>query len=255
MENRWSLKGKTALITGGSTGIGAAIVEEFAALGADVIFVARNEKNIKALVSSVKKTGYNVNGFVADLSTREGCMQLVEKLNSELDVLDILVHNVGTNVRKKIHDYTDEEYDTLFNTNLHSSVTLSKELFHMLKKSEQANIVSVSSVAGLTSIRTGVAYGMTKAAMNQFTKNLAVEWAQYNIRVNAVAPWYIQTPLVEKVLNDKEYYSSVMERTPMKKIGKPEDVAATIAFLCMPASAYITGECISVDGGFMIYGF
>ncbi|MFC2097553.1 SDR family oxidoreductase [Bacteroidota bacterium] len=255
MDNRWNLKGKTALVTGGSTGIGAAIVEEFAALGADVLFIARDEKKIQSLISSVNKKGYKVNGFVADVSTREGCMRLVEKLNSELEKLDILVHNVGTNIRKKIHEFTEEEYNLLFDTNLHSSVTLSKELFPLLKKSEQANIVNVSSVAGLTHIKTGVVYGMTKAAMNQFTKNLAAEWAQYNIRVNAVAPWYIQTPLVEKLLDNEEYYSSVMDRTPMKKVGKPEDVASTVAFLCMPASAYITGECINVDGGFMIYGF
>ena len=96
---------------------------------------------------------------------------------------------------------------------------------------------------------------MTKAAMIQLTKNLASEWAQDGIRVNAIAPWYIKTPLVEPVLKNKDFYDDVINRTPMKKIGKPEDVSAATAFLCMPAAAHITGQCISVDGGFTIYGF
>lgn len=255
MENRWNLQGKTALVTGGSKGIGKAIVKEFAALGANVLFVARNEENIQSLIKHLSKKGYKADGLTADLSTKEGCKKLVADVSKKLSKLDILVHNVGTNIRKKIHEFTDEEYEFLFNTNLHSSVSLSKDFFPLLKKSGQANIVNVASVAGLTHIRTGLMYGMTKAAMIQFTKNLAVEWAKYNIRVNSVAPWYIRTPLVEKLLDDKEYYAEIMARTPMKQVGKPEDVAAAVAFLSMPASAYITGECISVDGGFMVYGF
>jgi Tropinone reductase 1 len=96
---------------------------------------------------------------------------------------------------------------------------------------------------------------MTKAAIIQLTKNLAVEWAEDNIRVNAVAPWYILTPLVESVLKDKSYLSNVLERTPLNKIGETEDVAGAVAFLCMPAAAYITGQCLPVDGGFTINGF
>jgi Tropinone reductase 1 len=96
---------------------------------------------------------------------------------------------------------------------------------------------------------------MTKAALIQLTRYLAAEWAEYNIRVNAVAPWYIETPLVKPVLQNQDYFTEVISRTPMKKIGKPADVAGAVSFLCMPAAAYITGHCIPVDGGFMINGF
>jgi len=96
---------------------------------------------------------------------------------------------------------------------------------------------------------------MTKAAIIQMTKNLACEWASENIRVNAVAPWYIETPLAKQVLKDLDYLKSVLDRTPMKRIGKPTEVASAVAFLAMPASSYITGQCLAIDGGFSVYGF
>jgi Tropinone reductase 1 len=169
--------------------------------------------------------------------------------------LDILVNNVGTNIRKKTFDYSYDEFDKILHTNLRSAFELSKSLYPLLKKTEQGNIINISSVAGLTHLRTGSIYGMTKAALIQLTKNLAGEWATDGIRVNAVAPWYIRTPLAETVLKNKEYYNEVLSRTPMKKVGNPEDVAAAVAFLCMPSAAYITGQCIAVDGGFTINGF
>ena len=116
-------------------------------------------------------------------------------------------------------------------------------------------MVNNASVAGLTHLRTGAPYGMSKAAMIQLTRNLAVEWAAEGVRVNAVAPWYIRTPLAEQVLSDPAYRQDVLQRTPMGRVGEPEECARAIAFLCMPAAAYITGQCLAVDGGFSVYGF
>jgi Tropinone reductase 1 len=119
----------------------------------------------------------------------------------------------------------------------------------MLRKSKQGNIIFISSVAGIDHIRTGAVYGTTKAAIIQLTKNLAVEWAADNIRVNTIAPWYIKTPMVEQLLKNKDYFEEVLKKTPMARIGEPDEVAAVAAFLCMPAASYITGQCIAVDGG------
>ena len=249
MNNRWNLKNKKALITGGTKGIGLAIAKEFLDLESKVIVVSRNQPDND--LSSDK----NIQFIKADVSKTADINKLMDQIKEQWGSLDILVNNVGTNIRKKTEEYTTEEYDQIMNTNLRSAFELSRLCYPLLTKSEQGNIINVSSVAGQTHVRTGSIYGMTKAAMIQLTKNIAVEWAEDGIRVNAVAPWYIKTPLAETVLKNKDYYNEVISRTPMKKVGEPKDVAALVAFLCMPSSAYITGQCISVDGGFTIYGF
>jgi len=255
MKNKWSLKGKTALVTGGTKGIGLAIVAEFLALGAKVFIVARSFESLDKTIVEAKVDSDKLDGALADVSKAEDRIRVVDLITERWGKLDILVNNVGTNIRKRTKDYIDKEVDHILNTNLLSAFELSRLCYPLLKTSDQGSVVNISSVAGLTHLRTGAVYGMTKAAMNQMTKNLACEWAEENIRVNAVAPWYIETPLAKQVLKDEGYLNSVLARTPLNRIGKPEEVAATVAFLCMPASSYITGQCLAVDGGFSVYGF
>jgi Tropinone reductase 1 len=254
MTNRWNLNNKKALVTGGTKGIGEAIVKEFIDLGAEVLVVSRNNEDFEKLKSLLKDPD-KLTYFSTDVSKISDIEKLADFVNTNWGKLDILVNNVGTNIRKKTIEYSFDEFDKIIHTNLRSAFELSKSLYPLLKKSEQGTIVNISSVAGMTHLRTGSIYGMTKAALIQLTKNLAGEWATDGIRVNAVAPWYIRTPLAETVLKNTEYYNEVISRTPMKKVGNPEDVAAAVAFLCMPSAAYITGQCIAVDGGFTINGF
>ena len=252
---KWNLTGKNALITGGTRGIGKAITEEFVGLGASVFIVARDEDVLNEMILSFDADISVVDGLVADVSNSADRQSVFEAIGKKWGKLDILVNNVGTNIRKKTLDYSDAEIQKIFNTNLFSSLELCRLMFPYLKKSENPSIVNVSSVAGLTHLKTGIVYAMTKAAIIQMTKNLACEWASENIRVNAVAPWYIETPLAKQVLKDLDYLKSVLDRTPMKRIGKPTEVASAVAFLAMPASSYITGQCLAIDGGFSVYGF
>jgi len=253
--DRWRLEGKKALVTGGTKGIGKAIAEELLSLGATVLVVARKEEELQSVVSTWKDQNLTAEGMVADMSKSVDREKVIAEIANNWGVLDILVNNVGTNIRKKAVEYSEKEYDQLLDTNLKSAFRMSQLAYPLLKKSRNGRVINISSVSGLKHLRTGVLYAMSKAAMIQFTKNLAVEWAPDNILVNCLAPWYIKTPLAEAVLQNPEYLKDVLDRTPLGRVGEPEEVATTAAFLCMPASSYITGQCLAVDGGFSVYGF
>lgn len=250
----WSLTGKKALVTGGSKGIGLAIVEEFVHLGAEVIIVARDERNLEGCVQMLQQRGFKAQGIAGDVADGNFRLKLINQIQQQFGKLDILVNNVGTNVRKKFIEYSEEEYRKLFETNLFSLTEISRLCHPLLKKSGKASVVNISSVAGSVDVQSGPPYGMTKAAIIQFTKHLAVEWAQDQIRVNTVSPWYIETPLTQPVLSQPDRLKKIIDSTPMKRVGQPEEIASLVAFLAMDKASYITGQNINVDGGMLAKG-
>jgi Tropinone reductase 1 len=265
---RWRLDGQRALVTGATRGIGQAIATELLGLGAQVFVVARNAERLEQCLEDWHAAGYgeHVHGCAADVSQAEGRDLMFDELSRHFSELDILVNNVGTNVRKPAVAYTLEEYQRILATNLTSGFEICRRAYPLLGggtadtasesgSTRQASVVNVVSVAGLTHLRTGAPYGMTKAALIQLTKNLACEWARDQIRVNAVAPWYIWTPLSQPVLDVDSYRQAVLERTPLGRIGEVEEVASVVAFLCLPGASYVTGQCVAVDCGFTANGF
>ncbi|KAI4299531.1 hypothetical protein L6164_032983 [Bauhinia variegata] len=214
---RWSLKGMTALITGGTRGIGHAIVEDLAGFGAVVHTCSRTQSELTKCLQEWQSRGFLVTGSVCDVTSPTQREKLLQEVASIFNgKLNIFVNNVGANLRKPVIEFTAKEYSELMSINLDSAFHLCQLAHPLLKASGTGRVVFISSVAGVLSVGTGSVYAASKAAINQLTKNLACEWAKDNIRSNCVVPWGTRTPLVEHnisgnsapVLQDLETWST-----------------------------------------------
>lgn len=244
----WQLDGRNALITGGSRGIGRAIAQELAALGAKVLVVARAQAGLDEVAREL-----GVEGIAADVTSAADRARIAAAVR-ERGPLHILVHNAGSNVRSPLVGYDDATIEGMIALNLTAPILLSRDLHPQLCAAGDASVIHVGSVAGHVALPTGIAYGAAKAGLAQAARTLALEWAADGIRVNTVAPWYTRTPLVEPVLSRPAALAAILARTPLRRIAEPREVATAVAFLAMPASSYITGQCLAVDGGMTIQG-
>ncbi|CAI0540177.1 unnamed protein product [Linum tenue] len=254
--NKWSLDGMTALVTGGTKGIGAAIVEELAKLGATVHTCSRSQGELNQRINGWREKGFDkITGSVCDVSSRAQREKLMDAVSSLFSgSLNILVNNAARGLYKPTTEVTAEELSSVWETNFESGFHLCQLAHPLLKSSGSGSIVFISSVGGSTSLPCLSAYNASKGAIDQLTRNLACEWAKDNIRTNSVAPWYTRTPMVAEVKDDS-FLAAVVNRTPLRRIAEPEEVSPLVAFLCMPAACYITGQVISVDGGLTVNGF
>ncbi|XP_031092267.1 tropinone reductase homolog [Ipomoea triloba] len=258
-EGKWSLQGMTAIVTGGTRGIGYAIIEELAGFGAEVYTCSRNQNDVDECVERWREKGLKVAGSACDISSRPQREELMEKVANHFNgKLNILVNNAGTIVPKDAIEFTAEDYTNVMGTNFEASFHLCQLAYPYLKASEKGSIVFNSSAAGILPVIKSTLYSASKGAMNQVTKSFACEWAKDNIRVNSVAPWITRTKLVD----DTEIYSEsseeiqrMLRRTPISRAGEVGEVSSLVAFLCLPAASYITGQTICVDGGYTITGF
>ncbi|KAL4579258.1 hypothetical protein LXL04_015396 [Taraxacum kok-saghyz] len=199
-EQRWSLKGMTALVTGGTRGIGYSIVEELAGFGATIHTCSRNQKEIDERLEEWKGKGYNVSGSVCDLLVKEQREDLMKIVSSIFDgKLNILINNAGITLIKDASEHTTEDYTFIMGMNFQSPFHLSQLSHPLLKASGDASVVFISSVSGVTALPSMSVYAASKGAINQLTKNLACEWAKDNIRTNTVAPWGVNTTILNNV--------------------------------------------------------
>lgn len=252
----FSLKGQTALVTGAGRGIGRAIAVGLAEAGCDVGLVSRTAADLEETATIIREnTDARVYVIPADITVRSDVEGAFEELISQAGKLDILVNNAGMNIRTPALDVTDDQWETIVQTNLKSAFIASQTAGKYMKEHGGGRIINISSVGGHTALRTGVVYGSTKAALIHMTKILALEWGKYGILVNSVGPWYFRTPLTEKILSDEQYLQDILDRTPLQRIGNLEEVVGPVVFLASDAANYITGQTLLVDGGMSIYGF
>ncbi|KAH9622928.1 hypothetical protein KSS87_016611 [Heliosperma pusillum] len=257
-NQRWSLDGCTALVTGGTKGIGHAIVEELVGLGARVHTCARNETELQTCVSDWKSRGMTVTGSVCDVSSRPQREKLIEEVTSVFNgKLNILVNNAGAGGSngQPTATCTEEHFSYMMSLNFESAYHLSQLSYPLFKSSKTATIIFISSIASQFACDLGSVYGPAKGALNQLTRNLACEWAKDNIRVNAIAPGAIITPLTENAFKEERMLKDIKTRVPLGRGGEANEISSVVAFLCMPAASYVTGQTIFVDGGYSINGF
>jgi len=251
---KWDLQGKRALITGGTKGIGKAIAEEFLALGAEVMIVARDKQLLEELVRLWQAEGKPVVGVAGDVSKGADRKMIKAAIDEQWGALDVLVNNAGINVRKKIEEYHEEEIRHVLEVNLFATIELSRMCLHLLMMGKNASVINIASISGLVDTRSGAPYGLTKAALIQLSRVLAVEWAEHGIRVNTVSPSYTDTPLTETVLKNPDRLQNIIDRTPLSRVAQPEEIAPAVAFLAMDKASYITGQNIVLDGGLLAKG-
>ncbi|WP_159469442.1 SDR family NAD(P)-dependent oxidoreductase [Dyadobacter sp. 3J3] len=243
----FSLEGKLALITGGGSGIGFYIAQCMVQAGARVVLTGRRES---VLQETVEKLGSGATYFVNDITQLETIPALVEAIENKCGPIDILVNNAGINMKKFAVEVTDADFDKVIQTNLHAVFSMTRECGKRMIERKSGSIIMITSMAAIYGIDRVVAYTASKSAVGGMVKALTTEFSPYNVRINAVAPGFIETPMMLTAMNgDPSRRDKAMDRTPMGTWGKPDDVGWAAVFLASNAAKFITGVSLPVDGG------
>ncbi len=248
------LDGRVAIITGGSRGIGFGIAQAYAQAGAHVVLTARTEATLTEAVAAIQADGGSAESFAFDMADLEAGSAMVEQVVATRGKVDILVNNAGLNVRETATDLKPESFDFVQSVNLRAPIFLSQAVGkHMLAagSGKIINIASMSSFLGLSKL---TSYATSKAAILQATRVMSSEWAQHNVQVNAIAPGFIVTDMNRKLWDNEPVKNWVLGNTAARRLGTVDDLLGAAIFLASPASNFITGQCIIVDGGIMNAG-
>ncbi|MHC4196707.1 MAG: 3-oxoacyl-[acyl-carrier-protein] reductase [Planctomycetota bacterium] len=243
-----SLKGKVAVVTGGTRGIGRAIVLELAANGADVAFsYAKNVEKAKEVESEIKKLGVRALPMQSDVSNFAQSKEMIANAIKELGKIDLLVNNAGITRDKIIMMMSEDDWKSVIDTNLTGVFNCTKAAVVPMMKQRSGSVINITSVSGLVGMAGQTNYSSSKAGIIGFTKALAKEVARRGVRVNAIAPGFIDTEMVRAI--DQKYLDEMLKLVPLARIGKAEEVAHVVTFLASDQASYITGHVINVDGG------
>lgn len=243
------LKDKTIVITGSSKGIGKDIALTFAKLEANVVISGRYKASLEAVLKEMHKYNPKCIAVAGDLSNISEVRNLIEKAASQFGTIDVLVNNAGVNIAKMAMEVTEEDWDTVLDLNLKTAFFASQAAAKYMLKQNNGRIINIASQMAFVGYVKRAAYCASKGGLVQLTKALAVEWAKQGIRVNAVAPTFIETELTEKMFKDEAFKKDVDSRILLNGLSQPEDISGAVLYLASNLASFVTGETIKVDGG------
>lgn len=243
------LEGRIALVTGAANGIGNAIARNFAAEGAHVILSDLDGDAAAAVAKSIVQEGGRATGVACDVTRGQDVAATLRSIDQAHGRLDIIVNNAGVNVRSDFRHMSDADWVKVREVNLDGVVRVARDGFELLRKAPRGSLVNVASIMGSRGMRQLVAYSATKGAVVALTQGLAVEYAPFNIRVNALCPGFVQTALTSRVLKVPAFSKALIDKTPLRRFGRAEEIAAAALFLASDEASFVTGASLVVDGG------
>ena len=247
--NPFDLSGRVAIVTGTSRGLGQTFGRALAKAGADLVITSRDAASLKPFQEEIEALGRKALSLALDVRTQDSIQAMVAAAVAHYGKIDILVNNAGIAPENLIENVTENDFDDTLAVNLKGTFFVSQAAGELMIQQKFGRIINLSSQAGFIALPTESVYCMTKAGIAHLTKCFAVEWAKYNINVNAVAPTFIHTPGTEEYLAIEKNKEHVLSKIMLGKIGEPKDVANAVLFLASPASSYMTGAALNIDGG------
>lgn len=245
------LSGKTAIVTGGSKGIGFGMAQALAHAGADIVVVSRNLAEGEKAAEEIMGFGRKAIAISCDVTVPSAVDAMVAKTVEVFGKVDILLNNAGMNIRKPVVELSEEDWDRVLDTNLKGIFLVARRAGMEMIRQKGGKIINIASILGMIGLPMLAPYAASKGGIVQMTKVMALEWAQYNINVNAIAPAYIKTPMTAGWLSDKDRLQAILSSTPMGRLGSIEDLAGPVVFLASDMASYITGHTLMVDGGWV----
>ena len=249
----FELKEKIALVTGSTRGLGEVASLALAKAGADIAVCGRSTADLERVTAEIGQLGRNARGFHIDVTDSRKVAEAVEQILEYFGHIDILVNNAGVNYRVPVLEYPEEEWDRVINTNLKGYFLVARAVVPQMIENGYGKVINMSSILGAVGLPHQVAYASSKGGVDQMTKVMALEWAKLGVRVNAIGPTYFETELVTQIRDDAERFNFINERTPMGRWGYLPELEGTVIYLASPASDFITGQTIYVDGGWTIW--
>jgi len=251
----FSLEGQVGIVTGGGQGLGKVFCHAFAEAGADVVVAEINPETSPQTAEEAKRKGRRALFVETDVSDRASVQQMVDRTLAELGQIDFLMNNAGITMWEEVEEVSEKDWRAVLDVNLNGVFFCSQAVGQHMIERGRGRIINIASMSGLIVNRPQgqASYNTSKAAVIHLTKSLAAEWARHNIRVNAIAPGYMATPMAQPFFDDPEYGGVWIEAIPMKRPGEPEELGPAAVFLASEASSYVTGAVLVVDGGFTLW--